>query len=126
MNKPTKTEDSLYIKILVWVYKRQEDGFSWADMKNEFNLTPGQEQWALKVFRSNMPASENLVDHLSYNEKGEEHLFVITAKGTSAAVDYLNLKEAEKSGKRATYIAITAIIIGVLVGITQIVVQLKY
>ena len=51
---------------------------------------------------------------------------MITAKGTSAAVDYLNLKEAEKSGKRATYIAITAIIIGVLVGITQIVVQLKY
>ena len=119
-----ETEHSLYIKILVWAYKRQENGFTWGDLKTEFDLTPEQEQWAQKIFRSNMPAADNLFDHLSYNSEKNSHLLVITSKGTSAAIDYLNLKEAEKTGRRAEKIAVIAIIIGAIVGITQIVLQL--
>lgn len=96
-----KTEETLYIKILKWAYEKQETGFSWKDLEDEFKLSPAQFQWVQKVFRSNVPASENLIDHLSYNEKDNEHLFVITAKGTSAAIEYLNLKEVERSGRRA-------------------------
>ncbi|MFA4827540.1 MAG: hypothetical protein WC596_04835 [Candidatus Shapirobacteria bacterium] len=64
-----KTDDTLYIKILVWAYRKQEAGFTWGDLEKEFNLNTAQLNWVQKVFRSNMPASENLIDHLSYNEK---------------------------------------------------------
>lgn len=117
-----KTEDTLYIKILIWAYEKQEDGFRMEDLKKKFNLNQAQEQWVLKIFRANLPASDNLFDHLSYNDKNNEHFFVITAKGTSAAVDYLNLIEAKKSSKRAEYIAFTAIITGAIVGVVQIIV----
>ncbi|TRZ65077.1 MAG: hypothetical protein D4Q79_00050 [Spirochaetia bacterium] len=119
-----KTEDTLYIKILIWAYQRQEAGFSWGDLKKEFGLSLEQEQWVQKVFRSNMPVNNNLIDHLSYNEQKDEHLFVITSKGTSAAIEYLNLMEAKISSKRAEKIALVAIVIGVVVGVFQIIVGL--
>jgi len=115
-----KTEETLYIKILTWAYQKQEKGFHWEELKNKFNLTSEQNEWALKLFRSNMPASDNLVDHLSYNTKRDEHLFVITAKGTSEAIGYLNLKEAEKISKWAIGIALSTIFINIVVGILQI------
>ncbi len=121
-----KTENTLYIKILVWAYNRQEAGFSWNDLTEEFDLTKDQEQWVQNIFRSNMSASENLIDHLSYNQDKNSHLFVITSKGTSAAIEYLNLKEAEKTGRRAEKIAIAAIVIGVLSVVAQIVVQICF
>ena len=119
-----KTEDTLYIKILIWAYQRQEAGFSWGDLKTEFELSSAQEQWIQKIFRSNMPASDNLIDHLSYNEQKDSHLFVITSKGTSAAIEYLNLMEAKMSSKRAEKIALVAIVIGATVGVFQIIVAL--
>lgn len=119
-----KTEDTLYIKILIWAYQRQEAGFSWGDLRKEFALSPAQEQWVQKIFRSNMPASDNLIDHLSYNEQKDSHLFVITSKGTSAAIEYLNLVEAKISSKRAEKIALVAIVIGATVGVFQIIIAL--
>jgi len=121
-----KTEESLYIKILIWAYKKQDVGFSMKELEEKFNLSPEQKQWVLKVFRSNLPSSENLFDHLIYNDTKNEHLFVITSKGTSAAVEYLNLREAKQSARRAEKIALTAIIIGVIVGIAQIVMAIYY
>ena len=116
------TKESLYIKILVWAYERQDEGFTWKDLTDEFKLNNRQLQWVQKIFRSNLPASENLIDHLDYRDN--THLFVITAKGTSAAVQYLNLKEAEKSGKRAELVAWVAIFIAIAVGVTQIIIEL--
>lgn len=117
------TEESLYVKILIWAYDRQESGFKWKDLEGAFSLNQEQMRWVQKIFRSNMPAGENLIDHI-YNSHTEEHLYFITAKGTSAAVDYLNLKEAKKNSKRAERIALAAIFIGVVVGTAQILVQL--
>ncbi len=121
-----KTEESLYVKILIWAYEKQNVGFTMKELEEKFNLSPEQEQWVLKVFRSNLPSSENLFDHLSYNDVKNEHLFVITAKGTSAAIEYLNLREAKKSAKRAEKVALVAIIVGILVGITQIIITIRY
>lgn len=120
-----KTKESLYIKILIWAYNRQELGFTLEDLKKEFNLNKSQEQWVLKVFRSNIPAAENLIDHI-YSSGTDSYKYFITAKGTSAAIQYLNLKEAESSGKRAEKIALVAIGIGVVVGIAQIIVGICF
>ena len=119
-----KTEESLYIKILIWTYERQESGFMWDELEKEFELIDEQMRWVQKIFRSNMLAAENLMDNI-YNSKTDQHKYFITAKGTSAAVDYLNLKEAKKSSSRAEIIALVAITIGVIVGIAQIFVQMK-
>lgn len=70
-----------------------------------------------------MPVGDNLFDHLSYSEKGNEHLFVITSKGISVAIEYLNLKEAKRSAERAERIAFWAIGIGVVVGILEIIIH---
>ena len=116
-----KTEESLYVKILIWAYEKQDAGFSMKELNDKFNLSHDQEQWVLKVFHSNLPSSENLFDHLNYSGNKNEHLFVITSKGTSAAVEYLNLKEAKKSSKRAEIIALIAIVVGIAVGLFQII-----
>ena len=119
--KNMKTNESLYIKILVWAYEQQEAGFTWKDLTEQFKLSTEQEQWVQKIFRSNMPASENLVNHIYDSSSDDVHKLVITAKGTSVAIDYLNLKETEKSSRRAEKIALVAIITGIVVGLIQIV-----
>jgi hypothetical protein len=120
-----KTEESLYIKILVWAYKRQETGFLWGDLVKNFELSLLQDEWAQKIFRSNMPITENLVDYLSHDSRNQGR-YVITAKGIAAAIQYLHLKEAESSGKRAERIAFFAIVIGVVTGVIQIIMQVFY
>ena len=131
MNKEitVKTEETLYIKILIWAYKKQETGFLFKDLKKEFGLNSAQEQWVENVFFPSESISENLIDRLSYNEEDNDSLFVIIAKGTSAAIEYLNLKEAERSSKRAEKIAKIAIFVGIIVGVFQIIMsalQLAY
>ena len=114
-----KIKDSLYIKILIWAYEKQDAGFSFRELREEFNLTHDQEQWVLKVFHSNIPIGDNLINLCDYRK--EEHIYVITSKGISAAVEYLNLKEAKSSAKRAEIIALVAIGIGIIVGVLQII-----
>ena len=118
-----ESEKSLYIKILVWAYSKQESGFTWKEMEDRFNLNTEQIQWVLKIFRSNIPASENLIDHLSYNTGENVHKFYITAKGVDVALNYLNFELANKASQRAEIIARVSIVIGVVVGIAQILIK---
>lgn len=120
-----KIEESLYIKILVWSYEKQESGFYWEELEKKFELNEKQKQWVLKVFRSNTPSANNLIDHF-YNSGENQHLYFITDKGTSVAIDYLNLKEAQKNSRRAEKIALWAIAITAIVGIIQITADTYY
>lgn len=117
----TKTEKSLYIRILIWAYNKRENGFRWNELKNLFNLSREQAVWVDKMFRAN---GAEIIGILSYDSN--EHIYMITAEGVSAAISYLDLKEAERSGKRAEKIALTAIIVGIVVGLLQIVITIYY
>lgn len=117
-----KTEDTLYIRILIWAYNKREAGFIEKDLFQEFGLDTEQIKWYLKIFRSNLPISENLVGSLDYADN--KHTMTLTAKGTSEAIAYLGLEEARKSGVRAERIAKWAIVIGIIVGLVQIVISL--
>ena len=33
-----RTEETLYIKILIWAYKKQEAGFKWEELQKEFTF----------------------------------------------------------------------------------------
>jgi hypothetical protein len=115
-----KSEKSLFIKILVWCYEKQENGFLMTELEESFNLTPKQKEWLQKAFRSNMSSSENLIDHLSYQDSSDQHRFFITEKGINLALNHLNYEESNKVGLRAEKIALASILIGAIVGLLQV------
>ena len=115
-----KTKESIYIKILLWAYERSADGFTETELSTNFGLNndPGLYRWYLKVFRGGTNDNPSIIDHFkTINDIG---YFCLTEKGMSAAIDYLELKEAQASGRKETIIAIISILIGVIVGVIQI------
>jgi hypothetical protein len=122
-----KTEESLYIKILIWSYNKSSTGFTHEELEKEFKLKEGDGEaykMYLKLFRNGTINNPSLIDEYKY--VNEKHYYCLSEKGMSAAIGYLDLKEAQKSGKRAEKISIVAIIIGVIVGIVQIITQIFY
>lgn len=122
--KSTKTDESLYIKILLWTYKKQESGFTQQEMFNAIKIEENKKMWVVNMFFSSAQGERPLIGHL-ISEAGVDY-FSLTERGMAASIDYMELKEAQAGGKRATTIAVISIIIGVVVGIAQIVVQICY
>ena len=112
-----KTESNRFIEILELAYEKQEAGFLEEDLIKKFDLRPEKIKWYLMVFKPNQPG-DRMIEYVE-----GEHIYAITAKGISTVIGYRKLKEAEKSGKLATRIAIVAIVIGIIVGVAQIVID---
>ena len=89
-----KTEDTLYVKILLWAYEKADTGFTRKELHEAFNLDSQQLEWQLRFF---MPANRNnrLIDHYYSNQK--PNLLALTDKGMSAAIEYLGSKEIKKA-----------------------------
>lgn len=125
-----KAKDSLYIQSLLWAYEKRHTGFTRDEMKIELKISEEEWPWVQWMFFNGIGGDSPLAWRMSteYTQNGEidHNRFYLTAMGIAATVDYLELKEAQASGKRATKIAIVSIVIGVIVGITQIYVQLCY
>ncbi len=113
-----------YMEILRWAYSKRFEGFSEKELFQKFNPNEAGEfkKWYLYVFRGNRNNEDCLIGLYDYNDN--THYCCLTAKGLSAAVDYLGLEEAQKTGRRAEKIAVSAIIIGIAVGVAQIILQL--
>lgn len=122
--KSTKTEDSLYIKILLWAYKKQESGFTQQEMFDDIKIAENKKMWILNMFFSSAQGERPLIGH-QISKEGKDY-YSLTEKGMAASIDYMELKEAQAGGERATKIAIISIMIGVIVGITQIIVQICF
>jgi hypothetical protein len=117
-----KTEESLYIKILLWAYDNSVQGFSEQELFEKFEITPGSVDYKLylKFFRDGNSSSGNpaIIDH--FDTRNNISFWCLTEKGMSAAIDYLDLKEARESSKEAKRLAMWSIWIAVIVGIFQI------
>lgn len=87
-----KKRKDLFREIILWVYGKREEGFFWVDLEKEFSLTRDQLEWAIKILRSNMPISDNLVDHLRYDATTNADKFFITSKGITVAKSYMDTK----------------------------------
>lgn len=126
-NKIKNRKESLYIEILMWAFDKSTDGFTEQDLYQKFNIQRGSdvEIWYLKVFRGGSIHNSSIIDNYIYKEGQPNGIqyWCLTEKGMSYAIDYKELKEAQKSGKRAMWIAIISIIIGVFVGIAQLIVK---
>lgn len=59
------------------------------------------------------------------NRDGKDY-FSLTDSGMAAAVDYLELKETQKGSSLALRVAIASIVVSVVVGIFQIVVDIWF
>lgn len=113
-----ENKESLYIKILLWAYEKSIDGFTEEELFETFNLKALELRgWYLKVFRE---SSHLIIDN--FKNIKEISYWCLTARGMSYAVNYSELKETQKSGKRAERIALWAITVSVVVGVVQIVV----
>jgi len=120
----TSPKDSLYIKALLWAYEKRDVGFMKQEMKKELNISDEEWPWVSWMLFNGLNGDSPLAYPISNEFTGKHYTdhnqFFLTASGTSAVIDYLELKEAQEGGKRATRIAIASIIISILVGLAQI------
>lgn len=118
-----KTEESFYIKVLVWAYENSTEGFSEQDLFKKFNIdsSPVQHRLYLKFFRDGNITSGNppMIDQ--FDTRDGVSFFCLTEKGMSAAIDYLDLKQARESSSEAQRYATWSLGIAIVVGVVQIV-----
>ncbi len=115
-----KTEESLYIKILLWAYDNSVNGFTERELFDHFDLNDKTDlkRWYVKVFKNGTNDNPSIIDHFTI--RNEVGYWCLTEKGMSAAIAYLDLKEARESSKEAKKIALWSIWIAIIVGVFQI------
>lgn len=117
-----KTKDSLYVRILVWAYEKSKTGFTEQELLDKFEIKQGSVEYKLylRLFKGGNPTSGNasMIEH--FDARNEIGYWCLSEKGMAAAIDYLELKETQRSSKQGFWIAVASISIGVLVGVAQI------
>lgn len=102
-----KTKEDLYINILLWAHDKQETGFTWDEMKNNFRLDDSQEHWIRKIFLTTSDSDRKFFEHLRNNDSVNPnvHYYSLNEKGILAAINYKGLEHAEKNSERALWFA---------------------
>ncbi len=110
-SKGKKTEQDLYIKVLLWAYEKQETGFIWKEMKEHFSLTPLQEGWIRKVFLTASDQDRKFFEILRNDEtvSPNQYYYSLNEKGITAAINHKALASAEKNSNIALVFAIIGI-----------------
>ncbi len=123
-----KHDNYLYTRVLLWAYEKSETGFTLVDLTDQLSLSRQQESWVRKVFLTTSDADRKFFEILRNEETTTPNVYYysLNEKGMSAAVDYLELKEARESSRNAIYIATGSLFIATVVGIAQIVVQICF
>lgn len=122
-----KTEESFYVKILLWAYDKTASGVGFTDdeLLNHFDLKNGNgEKYRLylKLFKTGTNDNHPVIDHFWNKQNSTEEIgyWCLSDKGMASAIDYIDLKEARESSKEAKRLAMWSIWIAVVVGIFQI------
>lgn len=119
--------------ILRWAYSKKINGFSEKELFEEFGL--GQDEslknWYLSTFRGGR-YNDDCIIGIFPDLKNNTHYFSLTAKGLSAAIDFLGLEEARensiksnKQSMRAFYVSVASLIISVFIGVAAISFQIQ-
>ena len=112
-----RPEDSLYIKVLLWAFDRKDAGFTLEELREAMNVNQSQWEWIEWMFTNALNGDSPLI---WYRIVADGRRYYLTVSGSAAAIDYLELSEAQQSGKRATLIALVAITISIVTGLAQI------
>lgn len=121
-----KTEESFYIKILIWAYENSVRGFTEQELFEKFKIIPNSTEYKLylKLFKDGNSSTGNPSTIDQFEIRNEVGILCLTDKGMASAIDYLDLKEARESSKEAKRLAMWSIWIAVIVGIFQIITSL--
>lgn len=120
-----KKEEKLYIKILLWLYERQEEAFTLQEVTDKFGLSKEKVTWFTKVFQTIHDSDRKLIEHIN-SDYDSVKKFILNEKGFANAIDYIELQEARASSRKALWFAGTSMVIAIVVGLVQIGVQIKY
>jgi hypothetical protein len=120
------TEKSLYIRALLWASDRGSVGFTMDELRATVTEDEGEWLWVQRMLLGEINGDPPLIFHLGTHNNSTEWRYYLTGSGAARVLDYLELKEARGSSKKATYIAIGSLSIAILVGIAQIVIQICY
>jgi hypothetical protein len=116
----------IYPAFLKWTSDRGTAGFTMDQLKVALDADSEDMLWIQTMFTG----SERLISSIGGRTDNDKNLlYYLTAAGSSAAVDYLELKQARDDSKEARKLALWAIWIGIGVGAVQIIlgiVQLCY
>src|SRR3989338_5773526 len=107
LKESSKTKEDLYIKVLLWAHDKQETGFTWDEMKNNFQLSDSQEHWIKKIFLTTSDSDRKFFEHLRNDDSvtPNVHYYSLNEKGVTAAINYKGLEHAEKSSTQALWFA---------------------
>lgn len=117
------SSNKLYIEILTWAFDRQE-GFTEEELNEKFELrkTPQRWSWYQMIFIEGRPENPALFKH--FGENKNKRLWSLSSRGMSAAVDYVELKEARESSMKAVRLARYSFLLAAAVGTAQILIML--
>lgn len=121
-----KDGEKLYIKTLLWAYEKQGEGFTLEELKGNLGFNDREWEWWRKTFVTSNDNDRKLIDYFHYEEDGNRHRYTLNDKGMAAVVDYIELKEARESSKRAMYIAVASLALATIMSIASIVVQICF
>ncbi|HYD93226.1 MAG TPA: hypothetical protein VEB18_02090 [Candidatus Paceibacterota bacterium] len=88
------------------------------ELKAAMNVDGSEWEWLKWMFTEGLNGEAPLIHYR--HMPSQKYTYFLTASGTAATIDYLELKEAQRSGSRATLIAFIAIAISIIVGAAQI------
>lgn len=116
-------DEHLYTEILLWAYKKQPRGFTRSELEVVFGLGGADKKdlrgWVQDVFYSGTNNNPPLITRFPAQREGED-LYTLSSRGIAAAVDYIELRDARRASRTATWIAIFAILISIAVATYQI------
>lgn len=116
-------DEHLYTKILLWAYKKQTGGFTRSELGVVFDLEGADKKdlrgWVQDVFYSGTNDNPPLITRFPAQREGQD-LYTLSSRGIAAAVDYIELRDARRASRTATWIAIFAILISTAVATYQI------
>lgn len=113
-----KKQKSIYVVALLWAYEKQHEGFTKEEMKTALNLSDDEWVWVHWMFFNGLNGEAPLIWSISREflppGRNPHEAYYLSAQGIAAAVDYLELKEAQKSGENANKHALFAIGLNVI------------
>ena len=105
--KADQTKEDLYTKVLLWAHTKQESGFTWDEMKNNFRLNTSQEYWIRNIFLTVTDSDRKFFEHFKNDDSVNPnvHYYSLNEKGITAAINYKGLEHAEKNSGHALWFA---------------------
>ncbi len=113
-----RSKKKLYTKILIWAYKKGQNGFSKGELYKQF--TDLNEQWAQQVLFRGSDNDRGLFDVVEKKEDWMTTIYSLTDKGMSAVAHQQELDTANRGGYFAIFLGISALGVSIItMNITQ-------